>query len=346
MNIYFHRGLYPRVCDFPFRVDPGFTEVRCVENSVVPIIAHTPGAELDHQRELWNSIQGTPRAVLLMLVFATDDSQTQPQQLERYINDYYDFVHCDKILVHTDPCADSGVFYDLLLRRTQALMFEQRWDLLGLHWCEHSSTKMFELADLITGELTHTVLSPTRVYPNSSPRMQYRQQLLALLADSVHSNTTGKGVIPAQETTPELAEILATRTQSLWQPVHNSVYQTSLVSAYVESTVHGPTLAVTEKTWDPLVKGHFTLPFAPQGYIEHLRRLGVQFAPFIDYSYDLITDHQRRWELYSKQVQQCANLSLAQAQELKHLHRDILEHNRELVRTLAVKSLADCIALG
>jgi len=87
-----------------------------------------------------------------------------------------------------------------------------------------------------------------------------------------------------------------------YDPPHSDYYLNSCISIYGETIESGPGICVTEKTWDPLIKGHFILPFSNAGFIAYLRSQGVEFPPWIDYSYDSIEDDAVRYVVYQTEV--------------------------------------------
>ena len=124
-----------------------------------------------------------------------------------------------------------------------------------------------------------------------------------------------------------------TLDNSPWQPIANDIYNKTVASIYVESLVGHETFvpetrSITEKTWDPLIKGHFILPFSYPGIIQDLRTIyGVEFPPEIDYSYDEILDRELRFEQFCCELKRLRKMRWA---ELYHRHRDMLAHNRQM----------------
>lgn len=127
-----------------------------------------------------------------------------------------------------------------------------------------------------------------------------------------------------------------------WMPMHNSYYDNSAISIYVEtitltgspampgSECHG-VRSVTEKTWEPLIKGHLILPFAYSGFINDLRVLyGVQFPDEIDYSYDNLSNDLDRWAAYILTVRELLNRGPEYLFNIKRNNLDKIIHNREL----------------
>jgi hypothetical protein len=87
--------------------------------------------------------------------------------------------------------------------------------------------------------------------------------------------------------------------------------------------------SITEKTWDPLIKGHFIIPYAYQGMIQDLRDYGVKLPTWIDYSYDT-ADDTHRFEQYLQSVKQFLATDIQTLKKLYYQDQDILLHNRQL----------------
>jgi hypothetical protein len=81
-----------------------------------------------------------------------------------------------------------------------------------------------------------------------------------------------------------------------YNPVPDKFFQQSCLSIYVESNcVRNDLIHITEKTFEPLIKGHFILPFSNPGTIARLRYMGFKFPEFIDYGFDDIQDPDERF---------------------------------------------------
>ena len=90
---------------------------------------------------------------------------------------------------------------------------------------------------------------------------------------------------------------------------HNHYYETSFISIYGESIESGQSIAVTEKTYQPLLKGHFILPFSSSHFIKHLKTMGFRFPDFIDYSYDLIENVNDRFTAYTDELNRLLSIT-------------------------------------
>lgn len=114
-----------------------------------------------------------------------------------------------------------------------------------------------------------------------------------------------------------------------YSPPHNLYYQDSFISIYGESVTYGTSIAPTEKTFDPLIKGHFILPFSCVGLIKYLReRNGFQFPDFIDYSYDCITDDGSRFQAYLDEVKRLLSIDIDTWRQHWNDNLSIIQHNQ------------------
>ena len=113
-----------------------------------------------------------------------------------------------------------------------------------------------------------------------------------------------------------------------YSPPHNEYYKNTFISIYGETIEFGLTIAVTEKTWDPLIKGHFILPFSNTGFIKYLQSIGIRFPDFINYSYDAVVDDEERFLAYSAEVQRLLALDLNTWRKLWDDNLDIIYDNK------------------
>ncbi len=120
---------------------------------------------------------------------------------------------------------------------------------------------------------------------------------------------------------------------SRWQgysPIHNRYYDDTFISIYAETLEYGTSVVITEKTYEPLIKGHFILPFSTQGFIAALKKLGFEVPAFIDYTYDDIKDDERRFRAYGKEVRRLIQMPLGKWRALWRRHVALLSHNQRL----------------
>lgn len=107
---------------------------------------------------------------------------------------------------------------------------------------------------------------------------------------------------------------------------HSWYYENTFCSVYVETTETHDALP-SEKTWAPLCRGHFIVPFNGINFINLLKNLGFEFPNFIDYSYDKIENDNDRVTAWLSEVERLSNLSLVEWRKLTAKNLDIIEHN-------------------
>lgn len=116
-------------------------------------------------------------------------------------------------------------------------------------------------------------------------------------------------------------------------PISNSYYTNSYFSVYVESNCTNPELIhVTEKAFEPLIKGHFILPFGNPGSVAHIKNMGFKLPAFIDYSYDEIQDVELRFAKYLLEFERLLTLDWP---KVYIDNVDTIIHNQKCIDTLS-----------
>jgi hypothetical protein len=117
-----------------------------------------------------------------------------------------------------------------------------------------------------------------------------------------------------------------------YTPVPNSFYEDSYFSTYVESNCTQKDLIhITEKTFEPLIKGHAILPFTNPGAIQRLLDMGFRLVDFIDYSFDRVEDADQRFALVQQEFLKLLDLDLDTL--YKH-NQSVFKHNHDCVNTI------------
>jgi hypothetical protein len=234
----------------------------------------------------------------------------------------------------------NAVYYDAIWNRQKLYYTDHtRCDLNDRLWTYESSTAMFELAPLVKNDTPRKWLAPMRIYYDHyrdrplAGRSLLRSRLQQLLADQPAwtSNPQRGSILPPQECIDPVLRHMMSGRGGTWYPVANWFYEDSYVSIYVESvTKNCGTRTLSEKTFDPLIKGHFVLPFAYPGVIADIRGYGFQLPDWIDYSYDDIADDDLRWDSYVASCRELFKLEMCDLHQ--HWLRDLpmIEHNRSL----------------
>jgi hypothetical protein len=118
----------------------------------------------------------------------------------------------------------------------------------------------------------------------------------------------------------------------IFNPIPDRFYLDSYFSIYVESNAENSNLIhLTEKTFEPLVKGHFILPFTNPGSIQRIRDLGFKLPDFIDYTYDSVIDASDRFAMVIDEFKRLLTLDMHSNYE-KNI--EMLEYNKACVRLL------------
>lgn len=117
-----------------------------------------------------------------------------------------------------------------------------------------------------------------------------------------------------------------------YTPVPNSFYEDSYFSTYVESNCTQQDLIhITEKTFEPLIKGHAILPFTNPGAIQRLRDIGFRMVDFVDYSFDTVEDADQRFALVQKEFLRLLDVDL---DALYKNNQEVIMHNQECINTI------------
>lgn len=124
----------------------------------------------------------------------------------------------------------------------------------------------------------------------------------------------------------------STEVTGVFHPIPNNFYLDSCLSVYVESNwLHSDLIHITEKTFEPLIKGHFILPFSNPGIINRILKLGFKLPNFINYDYDNIINTEVRFEMYRKEFLRLMDMDL---NKFYIQHKDMLLHNQRCINTI------------
>lgn len=203
-----------------------------------------------------------------------------------------------------------------------------------------------ELDIPLSGAKIFIFLAPNKTYRNSR---YYRTQLVNFLKHNFSDRSRGFGFIGNYDDSPELRlhshvdfKTVPNDSHDLFllkdtskpmvgiKPIHNSYYYHTFISIYVETIEYGDTVAVTEKTYEPLLRGHFILPFSTTGFIQHLKELGFIFPEFIDYSYDSILDTDMRYSAYENEIRRLMEFDIQTWRSHWDQNLDLLYHNKKM----------------
>ena len=239
------------------------------------------------------------------------------------------------------------LFNDFLFNRTKAYYLNYQFNTTTTKWYFEDATN-FIIPEVTPAEYkTNIYVAPNNTHLSQPHRpIKYRPQLVRLLrenylTDGYIGNPDDSALLlyphkiaPNCNNVTELHQIEYTDSRTFsYSPPHNLYYKDTFISIYGETIEFGPGIAVTEKTYDPLIKGHFILPFSTHGFIAHLRTLGFKFPNFINYDYDLAIDDDTRYNLYSDEIHRLLRMNIDEWRQLWNNNIDIVKYNQQLFYT-------------
>jgi hypothetical protein len=253
-------------------------------------------------------------------------------------------------IIHQNANRKDEIYYDHMFNREKLYFTNYNYiDLTERCYTHGSTISNYVLAQIKKSPNTmlRKMVSPTRIYSHTNPRNEYRKMLIEFIKqtpnDFYYSDSSTNLILNSEGRNVEYM----LEGKGGWFPVANEYYNNSFVSMYVETVtgIHAYDKTsykiVTEKTFDPLIKGHFILPFAYKGFIEDVKSYGFKLPEWIDYSYDQIDDTQKRFEGFLYSGQQICSLSTMELYQLYLKDYDMLLHNRDVFWTRPYDSLSE-----
>jgi hypothetical protein len=254
------------------------------------------------------------------------------------------YVDCNSCVQNQYP---DVIYYDFLWERQLVYFTEyEKHDLSRRIHTRFSTAEMFALEDISKTPVAKHYLAAMRVWSEQDAprghwysyesRSRFRELLRNILdADKGYVSDHKKGVfIQPQEYKHYIKRDLENPqgwfAGGSWYPAHNRYYQDSFVSVYVETITFGQSYKlITEKTYDPLIKGNFILPMGYQGMVQDILDRGFLLPDWLDHSYDQLPDASR-FDAYLDSVRSLLNMRQHQLFELYCRDKYILEHNRSI----------------
>ena len=232
------------------------------------------------------------------------------------------------------------VYFDCLWDRQKLYCTEyKKVDNLGENsWTRGANPEIYQISD-IDKQPSKKFLSPQRIYPGNDSKTKIRRLLQTFLegySEQGYISYVGtNGTVLGTNNDSTILNYVNDSKGGVWYPVADSYYNSSYISIYAETLVTGYNAnCVTEKSFDPLIKGNFILPFGYQGLIKHLTDYyGFKLPRWVDYSYDNIKNTYDRFGRYLNVVEHILNYSAEDLHELYLKDKDILEHNRNIFYT-------------
>jgi len=230
---------------------------------------------------------------------------------------------CRVIVECEDPTREHEhlLFYDFMWNRSKAYYTQRSWNYRP--WYLYN-TNNFLLQDIsLAEEKTCLFLSPTK------PTTEFRSQLASMTKEYTgYSNT----VLESNSVNPLARQVSNIGSDPSppkgYSPVHNAYYRETFFSVYVETIETGTTQLISEKTLDPLIKGHFILPFSAAGFIKYIKQQGWCLPDFIDYGYDQIHDDAKRFRAFGQELSRLCSIKIDVWRQLWLDNQDIIQYNR------------------
>jgi len=324
-----------------YHYEPGWTRVSSVDQAdFIPLI---PDIARNYDLNWLRSVV-QPHHILLILNVTHAAEEFGPGYIQHVehelegITDRFVIAHTNANNAVMDCLDPRMVYWDCLFDR-QRLYFTDYPCIAALPpqvWTHNTGAHTFELSH-DRRRIVRKFLAPMRVYGSADRRMTLRQRLRDHLQDRgglISRPEQVETFLPQGCDSLALSAIL-NNTQGqggVWEPMANCYYDVTAASIYVETIVSGHQMhTITEKTWDPLIKRHFILPFGYPGMIRDLTQdYGVLLPDFIDYSYDSIPDVEQRFAAYLTSVDRFLSLSVEELSALVNEHQELLDHNRSI----------------
>lgn len=318
------------------------------EADVVPIMFHPH--KTDEHIKLFQelNVNNTQLIVLLDIFHSGDDVRTFDRHT---ILDLYKNKNFNAVLIHCDHNVNTTelIFYDHMWNRQKIYFTDyDNYDLSNRHWTFKATKKMFELSEIQHKTLLKKFLVPNKTYKHNflldttgvdeSHTLRSKARVIlekaVLEHDCYYSNPNNYIFLEPQELSQDIINDHHFFNMGMgFTPIANRYYDTSAISVYVETLASSKSKQglISEKTYNPLIKGHFIIPFSYSGIIKDLKEIyGFKFPDWIDYSYDNIEDDQERFHEFMKSFSRIRFLTLEQLQEKCNYSIDIVRHNRQV----------------
>jgi len=253
-------------------------------------------------------------------IFHNYENQGDRDRFKKESNTYY----ITNVIHNIDT--EYTLFNDFLFNRTKAYYSQFPFNKNTKKWYNHGQLSYIIPEPKDPSLKNKIFIAPNKTYKSKTFRNPvYRKKIVDLL----ENNYFNRGYIGNYDDNPklflyphiefpwidsieDLENQKGTMHYSFWgySPPHNEYYKNTFISIYGETIEYGSSIAVTEKTYDPLIKGHFVLPFSTSGFINHLKKIGFKFPNFIDYSYDNLIDNDLRYDAYQSEIKRLMSLDI------------------------------------
>ena len=238
------------------------------------------------------------------------------------------------------------VKYDLMFNREKAYMtetdkFEVKNRVYFYYGDSKANFRLNPIQKIGTLKDRKIVLCPNRIM-KFNQRSGLRRILKTYMQDKpviLGDPASGKILEPEGEGMLEKLASTENGGGGLWFPIANKYYEQTYISVFIETctvtnplynSVRNPHQTVTEKTFDPLIKGHFILPFGYAGIIKDIKSYGFKLPDWIDYSYDDIDCDRHRFAAFLEEADRLIKKPIFEIETNYVRDFDNLIHNRQI----------------
>lgn len=267
---------------------------------------------------------------------------------EKYPNINFVFLHKNKSV----PDMPGLLYYDSMFNR-QKLYFQEyhkveEWQKNfnkpngDFFWSHKANKEVYRLNELTKdfSEDFKNIISPGLIYNlYVPPRMRFRAGLRGWLEMNCDANSlyhkNDKDLFMPNNPSPHIKYHLSAgvpRQGGFWYPLADEYYKKTMFSVYIETLTmsYFDTKCVTEKTFDPLIKGNFIIPFGYPGFLKDVLEYGFLLPDGVDYAYDSIENDEVRFQKFLRTVKSVADMNIEDTKKFYKSNKHLLQHNRNI----------------
>lgn len=323
-------------------------------SDIIPLIYHDEEILLQQISELQNKLNEN-QTILILHYFHIDDNYDESYYEE--IRKKYTSLTKNVYLVHKNFKNDHSmhIYFDHMFNRQKLYCtdWSDKLELDNRTWTWGAVKDIYSINKIEkTNKLKY--IAPNRIYGDlERPRMKIRLGLNyflkqhysndGLINDPAQGNLFYPNGVSSDNDTTQVAR--PNGEGGTWYPIGDQYYADTYVSIYTESISIGDSVNfISEKTFDPLMKGNYILPFGYCGMIKFMQEhYDIKIPDWIDYSYDTIQDDRKRLESYLKTVASVLNNTLDFFKDRYVKDQEIIQHNINLFFDRSYDNLYDAV---
>jgi len=177
--------------------------------------------------------------------------------------------------------------------------------------------------------LTRRELSLLTLYGRDNWKAKQQLYNIVKSIPGHHSDPWSGDILPSDNNETQIGKLVAT-------PPARRFFDSTYISAQMESMHLGPNVVFSEKTYDHLIQGRIVMNFGPRYYYSTLVENGWQLPVGIDYSWDELLDNHKSTQLaHTQRFKAYIKCLTALASDIDTLHDlfvanvDVFAHNQQ-----------------